>query len=274
MTGYIYSRWLTPTLQLSEVCCYCKSVIPLEMCLFAVFGEMSVFLCQNKKSAWEAETEHYKIIPSGRWAASLGSHFRLSTVQPSSAQITSVYEWVCVCVCLLYFQRYIQWSQNSNSKDNVHCTLPAYFLKHSKLKIQYIYFSKGQEPQNVNVKPLQLNSRLTDLKNTVICLQSVAEECRCVFWCASRHLVACTHPWRSAPPVNASWKASARPPSSPHVAPTRPAPPRCGRLTDTERDSFTQRQRRKRTWLSESCNDWSMDYSEGSGLCCEGKFWS
>lgn len=139
MTGYIYSRWLTPTLQLSEVCCYCKSVIPLEMCLFAVFGEMSVFLCQNKKSAWEAETEHYKIIPSGRWAASLGSHFRLSTVQPSSAQITSVYEWVCVCVCLLYFQRYIQWSQNSNSKDNVHCTLPAYFLKHSKLKINLLF---------------------------------------------------------------------------------------------------------------------------------------
>ena len=150
----------------------------------------------------------------------------------------------------------------------------AYFLKHSKLKDKFTFQKDKCLRMLMSSLALQPNSRLTDFKNMVKCLQCVAEECRCAFWCASRHLVACTHPWRSAPPVNASWKASARPPSSPHVAPTRPAPPRCGRLTDTERDSFTQRQRRKRTWLSESCNDWSMDYSEGYVLCCKGKYWS
>lgn len=48
------------------------------------------------------------------------------------------------------------------------------------------------------------------------------------------------HPWRSAPPASVFWTASARPPSSPRVAPKRPAPPQCGHLIDRERerDSF------------------------------------
>lgn len=50
------------------------------------------------------------------------------------------------------------------------------------------------------------------------------------------------HPWRSAPPVSVSWKASARPPSSPRVAPTRPAPPRCGRLRERQRVIHTAAQ--------------------------------
>ena len=66
-------------------------------------------------------------------------------------------------------------------------------------------------------------------------LPSAGEELgvvRCVFWRVSRHLVVCTRPSRSAPPASVSWTASARPPSSPRVAPARPAPPRCGRLPE------------------------------------------
>lgn len=45
------------------------------------------------------------------------------------------------------------------------------------------------------------------------------------------------HPWRSGPPVIVFWRASALPPSSLRVGPTRPAQLRCGRLREAK-ESF------------------------------------